>query len=104
MWPRGVERFRPVLLQGVTGSGKTEVYLRAIAETLERGRQALYLVPEIGLTPALEAHVRGRFPDVEVVAAHSHLSEGERAQSWLAAQSGRARVVLGTRLAVLLPF
>ncbi|HUQ28840.1 MAG TPA: primosomal protein N' [Usitatibacter sp.] len=98
------DRFHPVLLQGITGSGKTEVYLRAIAATLARGRQALFLVPEIGLTPQLEDLVRGRFPDARVASAHSHLSEGERAATWLAAQSGEADFVLGTRLAVLMPF
>jgi len=96
--------FHPVLLQGVTGSGKTEVYLRLIAETLARGRQALFLVPEIGLTPQFEAQVRGRFEGAALVAAHSHLNEGERARAWLAAQSGAAALVLGTRLAVLTPF
>ncbi len=95
--------FQPVLLSGVTGSGKTEVYLRLLAETLARGRQALYLVPEIGLTPQLEERVRDRFPGVTIVAAHSHLGEGERAAAWLAAQSGQARIVLGTRLAALSP-
>ncbi|QJR13148.1 Primosomal protein N' [Usitatibacter rugosus] len=100
----GAGRFHPVLLQGVTGSGKTEVYLRAIAAVLERGRQALFLVPEIGLTPQLEARVRGRFPRSAVVSAHSHLSEGERAKAWLAAHTGSAAIVLGTRLAVLSPF
>ena len=100
----GAEGFHPVLLQGVTGSGKTEVYLRMIAATLARARQALFLVPEIGLTPQFEAHVRGRFADTALVAAHSRLNEGERARAWLAAQSGAARVVLGTRLAVLMPF
>ncbi|HEY2628618.1 MAG TPA: DEAD/DEAH box helicase, partial [Usitatibacter sp.] len=96
--------FHPVLLQGVTGSGKTEVYLRLIAETLARGRQALFLVPEIGLTPQFEEQVRSRFDGAAFVAAHSHLNEGERARAWLAAQSGAAHVVLGTRLAVLTPF
>jgi primosomal protein N' (replication factor Y) (superfamily II helicase) len=100
----GMDRFNPVLLQGVTGSGKTEVYLRLIAMALERGRQALFLVPEIGLTPQFEAQVRARFPDARLVSAHSHLGEGERAAAWLAAQSGAAQVVLGTRLAVLMPF
>jgi primosomal protein N' (replication factor Y) len=99
----GFGRFHPVLLSGITGSGKTEVYLRLIADTLARGQQALYLVPEIGLTPQLEERVRGRFPGVAIVAAHSHLGEGERAAAWLAAQSGRARIVLGTRLAALSP-
>jgi primosomal protein N' (replication factor Y) len=100
----GMDRFNPVLLQGVTGSGKTEVYLRLIAAALERGRQALFLVPEIGLTPQLEEHVRTRFADARLVAAHSHLNEGQRAVAWIAAQSGAARIVLGTRLAVLMPF
>ena len=96
--------FHPVLLQGVTGSGKTEVYLRLIADALARGRQALFLVPEIGLTPQFEEHVASRFPEAKLVAAHSHRSEGERAAAWLAAQSGAAHIVLGTRLAVLMPF
>ena len=100
----GSAGFHPVLLQGVTGSGKTEVYLRLIAETLARGKQALFLVPEIGLTPQFEEQVRSRFDDAAFVAAHSHLNEGERAKAWLAAQSGAAQVVLGTRLAVLMPF
>src|SRR5262249_6478396 len=100
----GMDRFHPVLLHGVTGSGKTEVYLRLIAETLERGRQALFLVPEIGLTPQLEAQARGRFPGTHVASAHSPMGAGERALAWLAAQSGAARVVMGTRLAVLMPF
>ncbi|HET7400817.1 MAG TPA: primosomal protein N', partial [Usitatibacter sp.] len=100
----GAGRFHPVLLQGVTGSGKTEVYLHVMADALARGRQALMLVPEIGLTPQLEAHVRTRFPDATVIAAHSHLGQGERASAWLAAQSGAAHIVLGTRLAVLMPF
>jgi len=100
----GFGRFHPVLLQGVTGSGKTEVYLHLIAETLRRGAQALLLVPEIGLTPQLEDLVRRRFPAALVITAHSHLNQGERAASWLATQSGAAQVTLGTRLAILMPF
>jgi primosomal protein N' (replication factor Y) len=100
----GAGRFHPVLLQGVTGSGKTEVYLNVIAATLARGRQALLLVPEIGLTPQFESHVRERFPGARLMSAHSHLGEGERAATWVAAQSGAAQIVLGTRLAVLMPF
>ena len=100
----GLGRFHPLLLQGITGSGKTEVYLRAIAAVLASGRQALFLVPEIGLTPQLEGLVRARFPGTRVAFAHSHLGEGERAAAWLAAQSGAAGIVLGTRLAVLMPF
>jgi primosomal protein N' (replication factor Y) len=98
------DRFHPVLLEGVTGSGKTEVYLHAIADTLARGRQALMLVPEIGLTPQFEDHVRSRFPGAALVSAHSHLAEGERARAWIAGQSGAAQIVLGTRLAALAPF
>jgi len=98
------EAFHPVLLHGVTGSGKTEVYLHVIADVLARGRQALMLVPEIGLTPQFEAHMRERFPGATLVSAHSHMSEGERATGWLAAQAGAAQVVLGTRLAALMPF
>jgi len=96
-------RFEAHLLLGVTGSGKTEVYLHAIAAVLAAGRQALLLVPEIALTPQLEAMVRGRFPAVAVVSLHSGLNESERLAHWLAAQSGRARIVLGTRLAVFTP-
>jgi primosomal protein N' (replication factor Y) (superfamily II helicase) len=98
------EGFNPVLLRGVTGSGKTEVYLHAMAAVLRAGRQSLMLVPEIGLTPQVEEQVRKRFPGARVVAAHSHLNEGERARTWLSAQSGAADIVLGTRLAVLTPF
>ncbi len=100
----GHDRFHPVLLQGVTGSGKTEVYLHLIADSLQRGRQVLLLVPEIGLTPQFEASVRERFPGTALVAAHSNLAEGDRARAWLAARSGAARIVMGTRLAVLMPF
>jgi primosomal protein N' (replication factor Y) len=100
----GEGRFHPVVLQGITGSGKTEVYLHLVAAALARGRQALMLVPEIGLTPQFQERVRSRFPGARLVATHSGLSQGERAQAWLDAQSGAAQVVLGTRSAVLLPF
>jgi primosomal protein N' (replication factor Y) len=99
--------FAPFLLHGVTGSGKTEVYLHALAALLNARpeAQALVLVPEINLTPQFEAAFRARFagalaPDA-IVTLHSGLAEGERARHWLAAHSGRARIVLGTRLAVL---
>ncbi|MCW5606090.1 MAG: primosomal protein N', partial [Burkholderiales bacterium] len=95
--------FQPFLLLGVTGSGKTEVYLNAIGATLAAGRQALLLVPEIALTPQLEATVRARFPDAALATLHSGLNEGERLRHWLAAQSCAARIVLGTRLAVFAP-
>ena len=95
--------FQALLLCGVTGSGKTEVYLRVCEKVLEAGRQVLMLVPEIALTPQLEAMVQGRFPQTPLVSLHSGLNETERARNWLAAQSGRARIVLGTRLAVFTP-
>ena len=97
------EAFQPHLLLGVAGSGKTEVYLHAVSFILAQGRQALVLVPEIALTPQLEALVSARFPDTNVACLHSGLNETERLTHWLAAQSGRARIVLGTRLAVFAP-
>jgi primosomal protein N' (replication factor Y) len=100
---RGLGAFHPFLLLGVTGSGKTEVYLHAIAATLAAGRQALVLVPEIALTPQLEGLIRARFPNTEAVSMHSGLAEAERLEHWRAACCGRARIVLGTRLAVFVP-
>jgi primosomal protein N' (replication factor Y) len=91
------------LLLGVTGSGKTEVYLRVAEQVVNGGGQVLMLVPEIALTPQLEALVRGRFPHVPLATLHSGLNETERLQNWLAAQSGRAKLLLGTRLAVFAP-
>ena len=95
--------FAPMLLYGVTGSGKTEVYLQACARVLAREPegQILILVPEINLTPQLEGNIRARFPGVMLATLHSSLSEGERMLHWLAAHQGRARIVLGTRLAIL---
>lgn len=99
----GAIGFTPTLLYGVTGSGKTEVYLQACAQVLARepDGQILILVPEINLTPQLEGNIRARFPGVALATLHSSLSEGERMLHWLAAHQGRARIVLGTRLAVL---
>ncbi|WP_036140564.1 replication restart helicase PriA, partial [Aerolutibacter daejeonensis] len=94
--------FAALLLDGVTGSGKTEVYLHAIADCLARGRQALVLVPEIGLTPQTLTRFRARL-GVPVHALHSGLSDGERARTWAAMARGEARVVVGTRSAVFLP-
>jgi len=94
--------FAALLLDGVTGSGKTEVYLHAIADCLARGRQALVLVPEIGLTPQTLARFRSRL-GVPVHALHSGLSDGDRARTWAAMARGEARVVVGTRSAVFLP-
>ncbi len=91
------------LLFGVTGSGKTEVYLHASAQILARQSEAqiLILVPEINLTPQLENNIRARFPDLPLATLHSSLSEGERTRHWLAAHLGQARIILGTRLAIL---
>ncbi|MDI9238346.1 primosomal protein N' [Lysobacter sp. LF1] len=96
------EGFAALLLDGVTGSGKTEVYLHAIADCLARGRQALVLVPEIGLTPQTLARFRARL-GVPVHVLHSALGDGERARTWAAFARGEARVVVGTRSAVFLP-
>lgn len=91
------------LLQGVTGSGKTEVYLRLAAQALSRGEQVLMLVPEIALTPQLETRVASRFPAASVVSLHSAQAEGARSRGFVLAQEGRADIVLGTRLSVFTP-
>ena len=93
----------PWLLHGVTGSGKTEVYVRWLHRMLDAdpGAQVLLLVPEIGLTPALLAQLRRRFPHESVAVLHSEMPDAARASHWLAAATGEARIVLGTRLAVL---
>ncbi len=96
------DRFAVFVLDGVTGSGKTEVYLRLIADVLARGQQALLLVPEIGLTPQLVARVRERLPG-RIAAMHSELSEGERVEAYAAAARGEVDVVIGTRSAVWTP-
>ncbi len=98
----GLGGFHAFLLEGVTGSGKTEVYLAAAAAALAAGRQVLVLVPEIGLTPQLLRRFRERL-GVEVLALHSELADGERTRAWLAAARGDARVILGTRSAVFTP-
>ncbi|MDC8784972.1 primosomal protein N' [Roseateles koreensis] len=90
----------PVLLYGVTGSGKTEVYLRAAAHALSQGRQVLVLVPEINLTPQLEARFAERFAGRRMVSLHSGLTPAQRLRHWLSAHLGEAELVLGTRLAV----
>jgi len=93
----------PFLLHGVTGSGKTEVYLQAAARALAAGRQVLFLVPEINLTPQLQERVAERFAGHRLVSMHSALTPAQRLRSWLAAHLGHADVVLGTRLAVFAP-
>ncbi len=98
-----LETFSPWLLHGVTGSGKTEVYLRLIQHVVGMGRQTLLLVPEINLTPQLEARLQSRFPALSMVSLHSGLAEGERLSRWEEARSGKASIVLGTRLAVFTP-
>lgn len=99
----GLEQEGPVLLHGATGSGKTEVYLRAAERALQAGRQVLVLVPEINLTPQLEARFAQRFPDRVLVALHSGLTPAQRLNHWLMAHLGLADLVLGTRLAVFTP-
>ena len=89
--------FRAYLLHGVTGSGKTEIYLRLVERSLAAGRQVLMLVPEINLTPQLESRVAARFPSAGLVSLHSELTEAARTRNWRAALEGRARIVLGTR-------
>src|SRR5438270_7416337 len=99
------EKAKPILLQGVTGSGKTEIYLQSIRETLARGRTAIVLVPEISLTPQTVERFKSRFAESQdsVAVLHSHLSEGERHDEWHKIHSGRARIVIGARSAVFAP-
>ena len=96
-------RPQPMLLFGVTGSGKTEVYLHATEQVLAAGRQALVLVPEINLTPQLEARFAQRFPHHRLVAMHSGLTPVQRLRHWLMAHLGQADIVLGTRMSVFAP-
>ncbi len=98
----GSEKFQAFLLHGVTGSGKTEVYLRAAEKTLEAGRDVLVLVPEIALATQLESHFVSRFED-QVVLLHSGLTAGERFDQWSLAASGQAKVVIGARSAIFAP-
>ncbi len=101
---RAIDTGQPpvTLLFGVTGSGKTEVYLQAIAHALSRGRGAIVLVPEISLTPQTVERFRSRFGDV-VAVLHSHLSDGERHDEWHRVHAGRARIVVGARSALFAP-
>jgi primosomal protein N' (replication factor Y) len=99
------ENARPILLHGVTGSGKTEIYLQAIRAALERRRSAIVLVPEISLTPQTVERFKGRFAEAQdaVAVLHSHLSEGERHDEWHKIHSGQARIAIGPRSAVFAP-
>jgi primosomal protein N' (replication factor Y) (superfamily II helicase) len=98
----GQKKAARCLIQGVTGSGKTEIYLRLIAKVLESGETAMFLVPEIGLTPLLSRLVVSRFPG-QVSLLHSGMSAGERFDQWSRIREGRAKVVVGTRSAVFAP-
>ncbi|AWB66345.1 primosomal protein N' [Saccharobesus litoralis] len=97
-----LNQFKAILLQGVTGSGKTEVYIQAMAKALQQNQQVLVLVPEIGLTPQTLQRFAERF-DSEIVVLHSELNDTERYLAWLKAKMGLARIVVGTRSAVLAP-
>src|SRR2546429_8238875 len=100
--PLHQRRFAPILLHGITGSGKTEVYIRAMRAALDLGRGAMMLVPGIALTPILSRRLRSHFGD-QIAIFHSSLSKGERFDEWTRLRSGDARVVLGTRSAVFAP-
>lgn len=96
--------FKAWLLHGITGSGKTEVYIRLMQHVLQNDdAQVLVLVPEINLTPQLEARFRSRLPNFPLVSLHSNLSESERLHHWQLAQSGAAKIVIGTRLSIFTP-
>jgi primosomal protein N' (replication factor Y) len=98
-----LDTFKVFLIDGVTGSGKTEVYLQVIAEVIAQQRQVLVLVPEIGLTPQTIQRFRQRF-DVPVIALHSALNDKERLNAWLAGMTAGAKIVIGTRSAIFSPF
>ncbi len=93
----------PILIHGVTGSGKTEVYLQAIEHTLRQGKDSIVLVPEISLTPQTVERFRARFPEQYVAVLHSHLSGGERHDQWHKIRDGQAHIVIGARSAVFAP-
>jgi primosomal protein N' (replication factor Y) len=97
-----LDKFQAFLLNGVTGSGKTEVYLEVIQAVLDRGKQALVLVPEIGLTPQMLARFRNRF-SVPLVLFHSKLTDKQRLENWLLSKSGKASIIIGTRSALFTP-
>ena len=99
----GVTQYHAWLLHGVTGSGKTEVYLRLAEQQLQAGRRVLVLVPEIGLTPQLVGRFARRFPQAPLAVLHSGLTDSERLAAWRAAHSGHAQLVIGTRSAVFAP-
>jgi len=94
--------FTPFLLQGITGSGKTEVYLQVIEQVIRQGKQALILVPEIGLTPQTVARFKARF-NLPIVVLHSNMTDRQRLDAWLQAREGIARIIIGTRSAIFTP-
>ena len=97
------DRFQCFLLHGVTGSGKTEVYLQTIEQLLNQDKQALVLVPEIALTPQMIERFNGRF-EQRIATIHSGLSPAERLDAWQKAKSGEAKIIIGTRSAIFTPF
>ena len=96
-------RYCPCLLHGVTGSGKTEVYLKAIEETISLGGSAIYLVPEITLTPQLMSRIRNRFDESTVAILHSGIGQSAKYDEWRRIQRGEARIVIGARSAIFAP-
>jgi len=103
-----IQAFKAWLLHGITGSGKTEVYIRLMQHVLQQSNadgaaQVLVLVPEINLTPQLEARFRARLPQYNLVSLHSSLSESERLHNWQLSQSGTAQIIIGTRLSIFTP-
>ncbi len=97
------DHLKPVLLHGITGSGKTEVYLNAIEPILKEDKQVLVLVPEIGLTPQLFERFQAHYPQYSIVLLHSGLSDRDRTRAWLGAKSGAIQIIIGTRSAVFTP-
>lgn len=101
---KDAQNFQAWLLHGITGSGKTEVYIRLMQHALANNKaQVLVLVPEINLTPQLEARFKSRFANIPLVSLHSNLSESERLHNWQLAQTGVAKIVIGTRLSIFTP-
>lgn len=98
-----VDGYRTVLLHGVTGSGKTEVYLHAAERVIAEGKQVMVLVPEINLSPQLQRKFQERFPNEEIAVMHSNLSDGERLAAWVAIQTQQSKIILGTRMAIFAP-
>lgn len=98
-----LDHFVPIVLDGVTGSGKTEVYLHCIHEALNRSKQILVLIPEISLTPQTIKRFQSRFTDTPIALFHSGLSDSERLKQWQTAQSGQARIIIGTRSVLFTP-